>query len=49
MENDYVFRTGSINPTLDENYLPKKWEDISKKLNSVVNGPQLSVDEWKKV
>ncbi|KAI4454146.1 hypothetical protein MML48_10g00000202 [Holotrichia oblita] len=48
MEQDYNFRSGTINPTMDENYLKNKWEILSTKLNSVANGPQLSVAEWKK-
>lgn len=48
MEEDYNFRSGTINPTLGENYFKKKWCDLTEKLNSVDSGPQLTVDEWKR-
>lgn len=49
MENDYVFRSGTINPTLGENYIENKWKSLVNKLNASGNGPQLPVEEWKRV
>ncbi|KAK4882216.1 hypothetical protein RN001_005535 [Aquatica leii] len=48
MEEDYIFRSGTVNPTVSPNYITNKWEEISNKLNSVGDGPQLSSEEWKK-
>lgn len=49
MESDYAFRSGTINPTLEENYINNKWDALVKKLNASGDGPNLSVEEWKKV
>lgn len=49
LENDYAFRSGTINPTLSNNYIPKQWEELSNKLNAIGEGPNLTPDEWKKV
>lgn len=49
IENDYAFRSNTINPTMDQNYIHKKWEELVYKLNAVGQGPALSIEEWKKV
>lgn len=49
MEQDYILRSGTVNPTVPENYIQKKWEDLILKLNSSGNGACLSVEDWKKV
>lgn len=48
MESDYVLRSGTINPTIDENYIKKKWVDLSIRLNSLGSGPNLLPEDWKK-
>ncbi|KAK4882694.1 hypothetical protein RN001_006013 [Aquatica leii] len=48
MGEDYIFRSGTVNSTISPNYITNKWEEISNKLNSVGDGPQLSSEEWKK-
>lgn len=49
MEQDYVFRSGIINPTLPQDYISNKWKNLTIKLNSIGKGPQLTPEEWKKV
>lgn len=49
MESDYAFRSGTINPTLGDNYIAKKWQELANMLNALGSGPNLSPDEWKKV
>lgn len=49
LESDYVFRSGTFDPTLGENYIENKWQDLCTLLNSMDGGPHLTVDEWKKV
>ncbi|KAK4885747.1 hypothetical protein RN001_002018 [Aquatica leii] len=34
MQEDYIFRSGTVNPTVSPNYITNKWEEISNKLNS---------------
>ncbi|CAH1106875.1 unnamed protein product [Psylliodes chrysocephalus] len=48
IENDYVLKSNTLNPTLEPNYLSKKWEELSNKLNAIGKGPALSAEEWKK-
>ncbi|XP_044764513.1 myb/SANT-like DNA-binding domain-containing protein 4 [Coccinella septempunctata] len=48
MENDYVLRSNTINPTLGPTYLQDKWDQLALELNSAGDGPILTVDEWKK-
>ena len=49
MEGDFIFRSSTINPTVDPNYIEKKWEELVGKLNSLGKGPVLSVETWQKV
>jgi len=49
LENDYAFRSGTINPTLGDNYISNKWEELTNKLNAINGGPNLTHEEWKKV
>ncbi|CAH1108507.1 unnamed protein product [Psylliodes chrysocephalus] len=46
LENDELFRTGTINPTVPENYIKQKWEELTIKLNYNSKGPQLTTDKW---
>ncbi|CAG9818877.1 unnamed protein product [Phaedon cochleariae] len=48
MEGDFIFRSSTINPTVDPNYIEKKWEELVGKLNSLGKGPVLSVETWQK-
>ncbi|KAL1514113.1 hypothetical protein ABEB36_003429 [Hypothenemus hampei] len=49
MERDYAFRSNTIDPTLPVDYIEKKWEELTNKLNSTGDGgPVISKDEWKK-
>ena len=49
IENDYVFKSNTINPTLEPNYIANKWQDLSIKLNAIGQGPALHGEGWKKV
>lgn len=49
MEVDYNFRSGIVNPTLEDNYMKDKWMQLTEKLNCIGNGPQMSVEEWKMI
>lgn len=49
MENDFYLRSGTVSPNLPANYVDKMWNDLTAKLNSLGNGPQLSTLEWKRV
>ncbi|KAJ8974683.1 hypothetical protein NQ317_019839 [Molorchus minor] len=49
LESDYYFRSNTMNPTLGDNYLKDKWKELSDRLNSLGQGPCLSVQEWMKV
>lgn len=49
MEQNYILRSGTVNPTVPENYIQKKWEDLVSKLNGSENGACMSVEDWKKV
>ncbi|CAH1106900.1 unnamed protein product [Psylliodes chrysocephalus] len=46
LENDEIFRTGTINPSVAENYIKQKWEELTTKLNAKSKGPQLNTDKW---
>ncbi|GLV20232.1 proliferation disrupter, partial [Carabus blaptoides fortunei] len=46
--SDYVFKSGIINPTMEDNYIQKKWVELSEQLNSCGEGPHLTSEEWKK-
>ncbi|KAK4886109.1 hypothetical protein RN001_002380 [Aquatica leii] len=48
MEECDIFRTGIINPTVPSDYILKKWEQLTVKLNNCDTGPILSVTEWQK-
>ncbi|XP_063931168.1 myb/SANT-like DNA-binding domain-containing protein 4 [Zophobas morio] len=48
MEDDPIFRTGTINPTVNPDHVSKKWENLAIALNSTGIGPALAVSEWKK-
>ncbi|XP_030755280.1 uncharacterized protein LOC115881776 [Sitophilus oryzae] len=48
MENDYIFRSGSINPTIDPNYINNKWYELVLKINCVGKGPSLTRQMWQK-
>ncbi|KAK9681057.1 Myb/SANT-like DNA-binding domain [Popillia japonica] len=48
MENDFYFRSNTINPSIGVNYTENKWKELAKLLNVCGDGPQLAVDEWKK-
>uniref|UniRef100_A0A1Y1LJ83 Regulatory protein zeste n=1 Tax=Photinus pyralis TaxID=7054 RepID=A0A1Y1LJ83_PHOPY len=48
MEEDVVFRTRTMNPTLEsDDYIEAKWIKLASTLNSCNSGPELSVNEWK--
>lgn len=49
MKQDYILRSGTVNPTVEGNYIKKKWEELVSKLNSNGNGACLSIEDWKKV
>jgi hypothetical protein len=49
MEEDEVFRTGTINPSMDPNYINNCWKNLAIRLNACGNGPCLSWNAWKKV
>lgn len=50
MEGDPVFRTGVINPTVEDgNYVADEWDKLAVKLNAVGNGPVFSATAWRKV
>jgi hypothetical protein len=49
MEEDEVFRTGTINPSMDPNYINNCWKNLAIRLNACGNGSCLSWNEWKKV
>lgn len=49
MECDSTFRSGTINPTIDPQYMLKKWSELCDRLNSCGSGPFLTCVEWKKV
>ncbi|KAF5279734.1 hypothetical protein FQA39_LY05424 [Lamprigera yunnana] len=49
MENDYVLRSNTINPTLPPNYIQEKWDELTLQLNGIGgDGPVLTSEEWKK-
>ncbi|KAF5292306.1 hypothetical protein FQA39_LY03340 [Lamprigera yunnana] len=49
MENDYVLRSNTINPTFPPNYIQEKWEELTLQLNGIGgDGPVLTSEEWKK-
>lgn len=48
LEKDAVFRSGTTPRDMEPNYLNNKWKELSIKLNTCQNGPQLSPEEWKK-
>ncbi|KAK4883000.1 hypothetical protein RN001_006319 [Aquatica leii] len=48
MENDYIFKSNTIDPTVNAGYLINKWQDLTLKLNAIENGPALTVEEWRK-
>ena len=49
MESDYTFRSGTLDPTMNDNYLQNEWSKLTDKLNQIGKGPKFSVEEWKKV
>jgi hypothetical protein len=49
MKGDAVFRSGTINPTVNPDYVQEKWKRLTAALNSEGNGPVLTCEEWKKV
>ncbi|KAK9686651.1 Myb/SANT-like DNA-binding domain [Popillia japonica] len=40
MEEDYNFRSGTINPSLGDNYIEKKWDELATALNTIGDGPR---------
>ncbi|KAF5285067.1 hypothetical protein FQA39_LY16756 [Lamprigera yunnana] len=49
LENDYVLRSNTINPTLPPNYIQEKWDELTLQLNGIGgDGPVLTSEEWKK-
>ncbi|KAL1512981.1 hypothetical protein ABEB36_002475 [Hypothenemus hampei] len=38
MENNYAFRSNTINPTLPVDYIEKRWDDLVNKLNCTGDG-----------
>lgn len=49
METDRIFRTGTINPNVEDNCIPNKWMELTEKLNACGSGPKFDVENWKKV
>lgn len=49
METDYFFRSNTLNPALEDNYLENKWKELTEKFNAIGQGPSLSMHEWIKV
>lgn len=49
MEKDPIFATGRVPRDYDQNYLQRKWKELSEKLNACNNGPTLTSEEWRKV
>ncbi|XP_063919402.1 uncharacterized protein LOC135134609 [Zophobas morio] len=48
METDEIFRTGTVNPSVEDGYIAKKWENLVQKLNSCGTGPKLDTEGWKR-
>ncbi|XP_055917638.1 uncharacterized protein LOC129949931 [Eupeodes corollae] len=48
LEKDAIFRSGITPRDAEPNYLNNKWRDLASRLNTCLNGPQLSPEEWKK-
>ncbi|XP_055838525.1 uncharacterized protein LOC129906676 [Episyrphus balteatus] len=48
LEKDPIFRSGTTPRDAEPNCLNNKWKDLSARLNTCQNGPQLSPEEWKK-
>lgn len=46
LENDEIFRTGVLNPTVKTNYTEEKWEMLTVKLNCIGTGPVLTTSVW---
>ncbi|KAF5285096.1 hypothetical protein FQA39_LY16785 [Lamprigera yunnana] len=48
MENNVILRTGTVNPTLPENYMVNTWENLAIELNTVDTGPSMTAQQWQK-
>ncbi|KAF5296373.1 hypothetical protein FQA39_LY12492 [Lamprigera yunnana] len=48
MENNVILRTGTVNPTLPENYMVNTWENLAIELNAVDTGPSMTAQQWQK-
>ncbi|KAF5300452.1 hypothetical protein FQA39_LY02251 [Lamprigera yunnana] len=48
MENNVILRTGTVNPTLPENYMVNTWENLVIELNAVDTGPSMTAQQWQK-
>lgn len=49
LEEDDIFRSGTIPKDVEFDYISKKWEKLTEKLNTCDNGPSMTPEEWKKV
>lgn len=49
LEEDDIFRTGTIPKDVEFDYISKKWEKLTETLNTCDNGPSMLPEEWKKV
>ena len=49
LEEDEIFRTGVLPDNVDISYIPRRWKELTNKLNACEVGPQLSPGQWKKV
>ncbi|KAF5279058.1 hypothetical protein FQA39_LY05736 [Lamprigera yunnana] len=47
-ENNVILRTGTVNPTLPENYMINTWENLTIQLNAVDTGPSMTAQQWQK-
>ncbi|KAF5283447.1 hypothetical protein FQA39_LY04823 [Lamprigera yunnana] len=48
MENNGILRTGTVNPTVPENYMVNTWENLPIELNAVDTGPSMTAQQWQK-
>ncbi|KAJ3622406.1 hypothetical protein MTP99_002918 [Tenebrio molitor] len=46
IEEAEFFRTGTINPTMDANYINNCWKNLAIRLNACGNGPRKKLDRW---
>ncbi|KAF5283091.1 hypothetical protein FQA39_LY17432 [Lamprigera yunnana] len=49
MENIVILRTGSVNPTLPENYMVNTWENLTIELNAVHTGNSMTAQQWQRI